>query len=153
MYQWPLTKTPKAVAGICFTSQKLRYIAFATPRNNTLQGYFLRFSPEGSVLAYVEGVMHKLSDLYDINDSIDNYFTATEWIVFDQCLVIEKGVEIFFHSNGFPSKYRTHVKHDRLLGRQIEWNDKGEVISDIDLDIPKPWIDAPKNVENSQSKN
>jgi hypothetical protein len=144
MYQWPLTKEKKAVAGICFTSQKLRYIAFATPRSNTLQGYFLRFSPEGRILAYSEGIMHKLSDIRDIDDSIDDYFTTTEWIVFDQCLVIEKGVEIFFHGNGFPSKYCTHVKRNRLFGRQIEWNDKGEVISDVDLDIPKPWADAPK---------
>jgi hypothetical protein len=143
MYQLPLTKKTKAIACICFTSQKLRYIAFATPINNTFQGYFLRFSPKGNVLAYAEGVMHMLS----IDDSIDNYFTTTEWMVFDQCLVLEKGVEVLFHSNGFPSKYRTHVKYNRLYGHQIEWNNKGEVVSDVDLDIPKEWKDAPKKDE------
>ncbi|MDR3232686.1 MAG: hypothetical protein LBT46_03300, partial [Planctomycetaceae bacterium] len=54
-----------------------------------------------------------------------------------------KGIEITFHPTGYPANYRTIVK-GRLFGRQIEWNDKGEVISDVDLDIPKPWADAPK---------
>jgi hypothetical protein len=156
MYQLPLTKKQGAVSCICFTTQKLRYIACVIPNRKNLQGYFLRFSPEGNVLTYAEGVMHDVVKLSDIGEppapreiddsanSIDSYFNTTEWMVFDRCLVIEKGVEVLFHKNGFPSNYRTHARHDRLYGRQIEWNDKGEVVSDVDLDIPKEWKDAPK---------
>ncbi|MDR3267251.1 MAG: hypothetical protein LBT24_06760 [Tannerella sp.] len=53
------------------------------------------------------------------------------------------GIEVKFHPTGYPASYKTIVRN-RLFGRQIEWNDKGEVISDVDLDIPKPWADAPK---------
>ncbi|MDR1477848.1 MAG: hypothetical protein LBJ00_02790 [Planctomycetaceae bacterium] len=60
------------------------------------------------------------------------------------------GVEVMFHSTGYPATYKTIVKN-RLFGRQIEWNDKGEVVSDIELDIPKEWKDAPKKIE-SESK-
>jgi hypothetical protein len=146
MYKLPLTKSQEAVGGICFTSKKLRYIAFAgfqgRGSRRVFQGYFLRFDSEGHELAYTEGVMHPYG-LDRIDNSID-HFTATKWNALDMNFVTEKGVEILFHKNGFPSKYRTHVKQDRLFGRQIEWNDKGEVVSDVDLDIPKPWADAPK---------
>jgi hypothetical protein len=158
MYQWQLTNTPEAVGGIGFTSQKLRYIAFASPtRNtlrgeNTLQGYFLRFSPEGHILAYAEGMMRSVPNLQDIDDSVGDIFTVTEWVVFDMRLVIENGVEISFHENGVPSKYRTHVKHDRLFGRQIEWDEKGKVTSDVDLDIPMPWADAPDPIPEPSGK-
>jgi hypothetical protein len=37
--------------------------------------------------------------------------------------------------------------NNRLYGRQIEWNNKGELIYDIDLDIPKEWKNAPKKDE------
>ena len=52
------------------------------------------------------------------------------------------GIEVKFHSTGYPASYKTIVRN-RLFGRQIEWNDKGEVVFDVDLDIPQPWPDAP----------
>jgi hypothetical protein len=61
------------------------------------------------------------------------------------------GTEVKFHPTGYPASYKTIVKN-RLFGRQIEWNDKGEVISDVDLDIPKPWADAPKKDDDSGQK-
>jgi hypothetical protein len=61
------------------------------------------------------------------------------------------GTEVKFHSTGYPASYKTIVKN-RLFGRQIEWNDKGEVISDVDLDIPKPWADAPKKDDDIGQK-
>jgi hypothetical protein len=59
------------------------------------------------------------------------------------------GIEVTFHPTGYPEHYRTIVK-ERLFGRQIEWNDKGEVISDVDLDIPKPWADAPPKATETE---
>ncbi len=59
------------------------------------------------------------------------------------------GTEIKFHPTGYPATYKTIVKN-RLFGRQIEWNDKGEVISDVDQDIPVPWPDAPKKDDKAK---
>jgi hypothetical protein len=53
------------------------------------------------------------------------------------------GIEVKFHPSGYPARYTTIVKN-RLFGRQIEWDENGNVISDVDLDIPMPWADAPK---------
>jgi hypothetical protein len=63
----------------------------------------------------------------------------------------ETGIIIRFHPTGYPASYKTIV-NNRLFGRQIEWNDKGEVLSDVDLDIPKPWADAPKKEEDTGQK-
>ena len=57
------------------------------------------------------------------------------------------GVEIRFHPTGYPACYKTIVRN-RLFGRQLEWNEKGELLSDVDLDIPQPWPDAPKTEED-----
>lgn len=59
------------------------------------------------------------------------------------------GIVIKFFSDGTPSTYKTIVRN-RLFGRQIEWDEKGNVISDVDLDIPKPWSGAPKSQEGQQ---
>jgi hypothetical protein len=99
-----------------------------------LKGYFLRFDEESNVQFYQEGVIKQ------DYEKLPSY-----------CGPIYSGTKITFHKNNCPALYRTIVKN-RLFGRQIEWNDKGEVISDLDIDIPKPWADAPKNVENSQQK-
>jgi hypothetical protein len=61
------------------------------------------------------------------------------------------GVEIHFHPTGFPKIYRTIIKN-RLFGRQIEWDENGKVISNVDLDFPKEWKDAPKKSDNSIKK-
>jgi hypothetical protein len=61
------------------------------------------------------------------------------------------GVEIYFHPTGFPKIYRTIIKN-RLFGRQIEWDENGKVISNIDLDFPQEWKDAPQKSDNSIKK-
>jgi hypothetical protein len=53
------------------------------------------------------------------------------------------GIEVKFHLTGFPASYKTIVRN-RLFGRQIEWDEEGKVLSDVDIDIPMPWADAPK---------
>jgi hypothetical protein len=101
---------------------------------DVLQGYAFANNSNRLPILYLEGFIKRPEQFNGI-PSLDG-----------------KGIEVKFHSTGYPASYKTIVRN-RLFGRQIEWNDKGEVISDIDLDIPKPWLDAPKNSENSQSKN
>jgi hypothetical protein len=57
-----------------------------------------------------------------------------------------RGIEVRFHPNGMPKSYYTMVR-GRHYGRQIEWDDNGKVIFDIDLDIPS--ADIPAEVKNT----
>jgi hypothetical protein len=106
-------------------------------------GYFLSFK-DNRLLIYAEG---------DISMAFNRYYdvTAKDNTKLDNLSINGKGTEIKFHSTGFPSTYKSIVKN-RLYGHQIEWNDKGEIISDIDLDIPKEWKDAPKKSDKSIKK-
>ena len=54
-----------------------------------------------------------------------------------------RGIIVTFHATGYPATY-TSVARNRLFGRQIKWDERGEVFSDTDLDFPQPWPDAPK---------
>jgi hypothetical protein len=100
----------------------------------TLQGYAFAKNSDGMPTLYLEGSIN-FPDKFDGIPSLN-----------------EKGIIITFHSTGYPASYKTIVRN-RLFGRQIEWNDKGEVISDVDLDIPKPWLDAPNiPTETEQSE-
>jgi hypothetical protein len=105
-------------------------------------GYVLKMA-DGYVSDYYEG---------DIDFNDDTKMKDNEMFFVRKISPLNgKGIHVKFHTTGYPASYKTIVKN-RLFGRQIEWNDKGEVISDLDIDIPKPWADAPKNVENSQQK-
>jgi hypothetical protein len=136
-FNYPIVKELICATIVNIIDGKKREIIIAghDPNGEGLKGYFLRFDEEGKVLFYQEGVIKP------DYEELPSY-----------CGTIYSGTKITFYKNNCPALYRTIVKN-RLFGRQIEWNDKGEVISDIDLDIPKPWFDAPKNIENSQSKN
>jgi hypothetical protein len=102
-------------------------------------GFFLVFDDQLRFQRYVKGEVE-----FDYNSSGHNVGKTAK--VPDN----GSGIEIIFHKNGYPATYRSIVKK-RLFGRQIEWNDKGEVMSDIDLDIPKELEEAPKENE-SKSK-
>ena len=136
-FDYPIVKELACAIIVNIIDGKKREIIIAgqDPAGEGLKGYFLRLHEEGKVQFYQEGVIKP------DYEELPSY-----------CGPIYSGTKITFHENNCPALYRTIVKN-RLFGRQIEWNDKGEVISDIDLDIPKPWLDAPKNVENPQSKN
>jgi hypothetical protein len=63
-----------------------------------------------------------------------------------------RGVEVRFHPNGMPKSYYTMVR-GRHYGRQIEWDDNGKVIFDVDLDIPSAAIPAEvKNTAKAEVK-
>jgi hypothetical protein len=126
-------------------------------------GYNLDYAHDGKLESYYEGFLDHQMYMSNKNGKMLLSFSSDEQSAIEQeskeySYFVEKftpngnGIMVKFHATGYPSSYKTIVKN-RLFGRQIEWNDKGEVISDIDLDIPKPWLDAPKNVENPQSKN
>ncbi|MDR1484419.1 MAG: hypothetical protein LBT09_06310 [Planctomycetaceae bacterium] len=89
-------------------------------------GSFISFDKEGTILEYVEG------DL-----AID--LTKNKFVIDGT------GTEIEIHPNGFLASYHKYVKN-RLFGRQIEWNNKGEVISDINAEVPKNRPDKPKKI-------
>jgi hypothetical protein len=104
------------------------------------------FDKDGNLLMYINGQIN-LEKHYDVENSNEqkNIRNTPENYRIDG-----NGIEMIFHSTGFPKSY-TKIAKNRLFGRQIEWNDKGEVVSDVDLDIPKEWKDAPKKNE-SQTK-
>jgi hypothetical protein len=77
-------------------------------------------------------------DLYELKGPDSGYHSLPLEL---QYKISGSGTEVKFHKNGYPAGYKT-IANNRLFGRQIEWNDQGEVISDVDLDIPKPWVDA-----------
>ncbi|MDR0604739.1 MAG: hypothetical protein LBG80_10590 [Bacteroidales bacterium] len=129
---------------IIYSGNSVTFVGVHEHENFRTIGSFLVFDDDYCLKKYVEGEIEYNQNL------IGHEVAKTAKLFLENGKA--SGLEITFHSNGYPSNYRTIVK-ERLYGRQIEWNDKGEVISDVDLDIPKPWLDAPKNVENPQSKN
>ncbi|MDR3267239.1 MAG: hypothetical protein LBT24_06700 [Tannerella sp.] len=117
-------------------------------------GYNLDYAPDGKLAFYYEGFLEHQMYMSDKNGKMLLSFSSEEQSVLEKeakeySYFVEKfvpcgnGIEVKFHPTGYPASYKTIVKN-RLFGRQIAWNDKGEVISDVDLDIPKPWTDAPK---------
>jgi hypothetical protein len=110
---------------ISFSNWKCQWGYVVGQIHAVLQGYAYANNSDGLPLLYLEGLIKTPEQFHDI-PSLDG-----------------KGIEVKFHSTCYPATYKTIVKN-RLFGRQIEWNDKGEVISDVDLDIPKPWADTPK---------
>jgi antitoxin component YwqK of YwqJK toxin-antitoxin module len=106
----------------------------------------------GKISAYAEGINDSLEErtfenFYNNQGKMRNYY----WIWRNKFALIRKGIEVTFHPNGHPATYHTIVR-DRLYGKQIEWNDKGEVLSNVDLDIPKTWTDIPKMINSPSQK-
>jgi hypothetical protein len=145
---WELTKKEQGGEMLCING-KIRGINFKTG----ITGYNLSIDENGKITAYSEGSFTNLEErkfekFYKNQEKSRQYY----WYMHNCFYVLRKGVEIKFHPNGYPSTYNTIV-NNRLYGRQIEWNDKGEIISDVDLDIPKELgKDTPKKLDNSIKK-
>lgn len=153
LFEWELTKKNCDYdgGGIQCVNGKVRNIVLTASYNyngfNFDNGYYLSIDDNGKILAYAEGIndsseARSLENFYNNQCKTRNYY----WLRRNTFVTLKKGIEVTFHPNGYPSTYRTIVR-DRLYGKQIEWNDKGEVILDVDLDIPKEWKDAHKKVE------
>ncbi|MDR2345184.1 MAG: hypothetical protein LBE18_03885 [Planctomycetaceae bacterium] len=148
LYNWELTQKESRGEIQCIDG-KVRDIHFDTGK----AGYNLSIDENGSILTYAEGIMgqgerRELENFYNNKDKSRQFY----WQSHDTFDILKKGVEIKFHPNGYPAIYRTVVQ-DRLYGRQIEWNDEGKIISDVDLDIPKQWEGAPKQSEDALKRN
>ncbi|MDR2641665.1 MAG: hypothetical protein LBC74_02605 [Planctomycetaceae bacterium] len=117
----------------------------STMKNNKVyqDGYYIQFNRSGQIEYYIEGNLNRENIFMpDNGNSFDvNTISITPDLF---------AIEIKYHPTGYPASYKSITKN-RLYGRQIEWNDKGEVVSDVDLDIPKEWKDAPKNIEPEKS--
>lgn len=104
-------------------------------------GYYLSLNREGNPTRYVEG------DLLETDPTeVDSQNPAKHR---RQMTVNGTGRILTFYSSGYPATY-TNIVKNRLFGRQIEWNVSGDVISDVDQDIPIAWKDAPKNEEGDE---
>jgi hypothetical protein len=103
------------------------------------QGIFLVFDNSKNLIKYVEGSMQMDYDTMEYDMSIPDLIKNGE------------SIQVTFHRNGYPATYHSIIRN-RLFGRQIEWNDKGEVVSDVDLDIPQEWKDAPQKIDPNKSK-
>jgi hypothetical protein len=114
----------------------------STMKNNKIyqDGYYIQFNPSGQIEYYIEGNLNREDiSMPDNGNSFDaNTISITPGLF---------AIEIKYHVTGYPASYKSIAKN-RLYGRQIEWNDKGELISDVDLNIPKEWKDAPKRNES-----
>jgi hypothetical protein len=75
---------------------------------------------------WIEGDMYDLDFRHDASKPKSN-----------RCRINGDGVEIYFHPTGHPKSYRTIIVN-RLFGRQIEWDEKGKILSNVELDFPKP---------------
>jgi hypothetical protein len=104
-------------------------------------GYYLSFK-NNKLRIYAEGNLPiAFTKYYDA--------TAKDNTKIDNLSIDGNGIEIKFHSNGYPESYHKIVRN-RLYGRQFEWNNKGEVVSDVDLDIPKEWKDSPIKTDKTK---
>jgi hypothetical protein len=112
------------------------------PQHKDKYGCFFTYDKSGRLIRYVRGETYVKRNSGEISNSDVTYPT---------CAIDGSGIDVRFHTTGYPASYQT-IANNRLFGRQIEWNDKGEVLFDVDLDIPKPWADAPKKEEDGGQK-
>jgi hypothetical protein len=119
----------------CFGKDYIANVLSVLKTPQSYAGSYLTFDLEGSVREYVEG------DLFEIEP------VNVEWPKLyknrRRFVINGTGTEVKIHPNGFLASYRKFVKN-RLFGRQLTWNNKGEVISDENIEIPKNRLDKPK---------
>jgi hypothetical protein len=104
-------------------------------------GYVFEYDEKNRLRSYICGVHTPIDDLGQIRTFPSP--SPTRDGPYPRYAINGDGIEVKFHSTGYPASYKTIVRN-RLFGRQIEWDEKGNVISDVDLDIPMPWADVPK---------
>jgi hypothetical protein len=122
-----------------FHKETLAQVLVYCLQNNKHFGCRLNYDEKNRLLIYIIGEMQEIK-------------TTKNETVTSRSVLDGDGIEVKFHLTGYPASYKTIVKNC-LLGYQIEWNEDGEIISNVNLDTPKPWLDAPKNVENPQPQN
>jgi hypothetical protein len=102
-----------------------------------VDGIYIMFDAKSHVKLWLSGKLReidiaserKISDPLKVRYSIDG-----------------DGIEIHFHPTGFPKSYRTIIRN-RLFGSQIEWDENGKIISNVDLEFPQKWKEAPEKIK------
>ncbi len=122
---------------ISYCGKNVAFVGVKKAENFRTIGYFIVYDEYFRLQKYVEGEI-------EFDPNLTGHETAKTAKLSLKDVGTDRnrrasGLEITFHPTGYPATYKTIVK-ERLFGRQMEWNDKGEVISDVDLDIPKPWV-------------
>ncbi|MDR2346385.1 MAG: hypothetical protein LBE18_09990 [Planctomycetaceae bacterium] len=147
LYKWKRNNDNNSLSGTIYcVDGNIRDFHFSA-------GYSLSLDDKGRIDVYAEGKMSgskkslRSVKSRDKKDGKKRLFIGNS----NDLIYVYKGIEVEFHISGYPASYRSIVG-DRLYGRQIEWNDKGEVISDIDLDIPKEWKNTPKKTDDNPTK-
>jgi hypothetical protein len=116
----------------CFGKDYIANVLTILKSNQGETGSYLTFDSEENVREYVEG------DLLEIDPIVLDW---SKLYRNHRRFVIEgTGTEVKIHPNGFLASYRKFVKN-RLFGRQVTWNDKGEVISDENIEVPRNRLD------------
>jgi hypothetical protein len=101
------------------------------------RGSYFMFDDKSRVKMWLEGDMRELEDSFSKKRADPKKTKYT---------IDGDGVEIHFHPTGFPKSYRTIVRN-RLFGRQIEWDENGKIISNVDLEFPQQWKEAPEKIK------
>jgi len=127
---------------VSYSSAKVAFVGVYDPENFRSNGFFMVFDEYFRLTKYVEGEI-------TFDQNLTGYEVAKTAKLHLRDLPIERnrrpsGLEITFHSTGYPSSYKTIVRNE-LIGRQIEWDEKGNVISDIDTSLPSEPIIESKN--------
>lgn len=120
-------------AHICYSGKKVSFVGVEHLENFRTIGYFIVFDEYFRLTQYVEGEI-------EFDKNLTGHEVAKSAKLFLRELPFEEdrrpsGLEVTFHSSGYPASYKTIVRSE-FIGRQIEWDENGNVISDIDTSPP-----------------
>jgi len=108
-------------------------------------GRYLLFDDDGRVKLWLEGSLEGINTQPTFEKEPVKYKIGND------------GIVIKFHSSGYPASYKSLVGNQ--LDRQIEWDENGNVISDIDpglskslvVDTPQPVVTPEEAMVNPRS--
>ena len=127
---------------VFYSGKKVAFVGVQVLENFRYPGYFMVFDEYSRLVKYVEGEIN-------FDQNLTGHEVAKSAKLFLRDLPGEQnrqpsGLEIIFHATGYPASYKTIVKGE-LIGRQIEWDENGNVLSDDDIP-PPPDFDSDKPV-------
>jgi hypothetical protein len=105
-----------------------------TEMNNTVdmnRGFRIYFNQEGMPILYLEGVFKGLQDIIKIENSL-----------------YQEGIEIWFHSNGQPSRYSKISPKEQI--KKLEWDQDGNITDGKKNEINQQRIKERQENENKK---
>ena len=121
------------------------YTSFYFYKNSLAQVWLYSYAAEGKsgvvfdydennrLRGYMRGIISPIDEQGQTQDFPSYHGNG----VYPKYKINGDGIEVKFHPMGHPASYKTFVKNE-LLGRQAEWDEKGNVISYIDTSSPMP---------------